>query len=545
MKRSRKCNGPRGLTAWPPAGIPCGMLGVPTVRPLPKALFAALAIAAVSALAGCGPALEKDAAAEAPFALPRLPHPRVERDLKQIRDQGVLRMITRYSSDSYFIHRGGGAGFEFELLREFARRQRVSLEVVTPATGEEFVTMLNAGQGDVVAAGLTIGPIRSQYASFTRPVALARQVVVLRADESRADSLPALSGLTIHVAALSAGHRELAALREAGVLHARIVPEDPALPEEELIARVARGEIRAAVAGEHLARAILPSLPTSPGVRLGPIVADRQPMAWLVRQNSPELLAALNRFLREHFEVRESSTRRSDLYGALYRRYYGDLRQHSRLYHPGDRPDLGGRISRFDDLIRAAADSFDLDWRLVAAIVYGESRFDPDAVSPAGAVGLMQVMPVPGIPDSAALHDPRRNLMAGCRRLRQIHDAYAYVDSLDRWAFALATYHAGEGRIGDARRLALDVGKDPNRWQGAVTFGLTLLERGPDPRRARYGPYPGSLTVSYVQSVLSRYRHYMRLAPENGGEEGKEDDPAPPDEQPPAEQQTRPLARGR
>jgi hypothetical protein len=166
-------------------------------------------------------------------------------------------------------------------------------------------------------------------------------------------------------------------------------------------------------------------------------------------------------------------------------------------------------ISKYDKLIRAEAESVGLDWRLVAAVICQESRFDPNAVSSAGAVGLMQIMPFTTGEDAQALTDPVTNVRVGVRRLRSIWDGYAVADSLDRWQLTLATYHAGEGRITAARAVAVKAGWDPDEWVGGVSRGLIRLAQ--DWNSLDGKGFPGRATVTYVRSVLNRYRDYSRL----------------------------------
>ena len=190
------------------------------------------------------------------------------------------------------------------------------------------------------------------------------------------------------------------------------------------------------------------------------------------------------------------------------------------------------RISPYDRLIRAAADSAGVDWRLVAAIISQESGFDRNAVSSAGAVGLMQLLPVRGGPSPEALTDPAVNIRAGVRRLRGIWDSYARADSLDRWSLTLATYHAGEGRIYAARSAAVRAGWDPDEWVGGVARSLIRLAQELNGANGR--GFPGRSTVAYVRSVLDRYRAYAGLPP-SGPEQPPPADSAAPSAAPSAE----------
>ena len=154
---------------------------------------------ALGGLAGCE-RVDHRAEYETPREYaPAVTHPQVDRDLQQLVDSGVIRMITRYNSSNYFIHKGGQAGFDFELFARYARRLGLAVEVVIPGPGEDLISLLNSGRGDVICAGLTRSEQVDLWAAATRPYNFVDKVVVLPADDRRPDTIAALSGLTITI----------------------------------------------------------------------------------------------------------------------------------------------------------------------------------------------------------------------------------------------------------------------------------------------------------------------------------------------------------
>jgi membrane-bound lytic murein transglycosylase F len=481
----------------------------PRVRRQAWSLSACLLLALLAS--ACTPVEDGLPDRTGPAEAPVITHPLVERDLDEIRAGGILRMVTTYNSSSYFIHKGGHAGFEYELMARFAREQRMNLEVVVPDADENLVNILNSGRGDVLATGAPCTGDITEYVVETHPYNFVRKVLVLPADDLRPDDPSSLNGLRIHLPLHSPDRALLQDLKQRFNLRFFLVTAGPMVAADELIARVARGEIPATVADENLAMAALSYLPSA---RIGPTLSEPLPLTWQVRQNSPELLAALNAYLNQHFRMTEDGPLRNRVYGILYERYYNnDWSRQDQPISKG-RPDISGRISPWDELIQAAADSNHLDWRLVTALIYEESRFDPEAISSAGASGLMQVMPNLAGDETDLLLDPQVNIRIGTQMLKEIYDGYAYLDSLDRWAFTLATYHAGFGHMSDARQLAMDSGLNPNRWRGAVRRVMPRLMQQRYFSQTRHGFYRGSDTVAYVQAILNRYRMYRRLVPQ-------------------------------
>jgi len=168
------------------------------------------------------------------------------------------------------------------------------------------------------------------------------------------------------------------------------------------------------------------------------------------------------------------------------------------------------RKSPYHDLIRTVAHSQNFDWVMLTAIVAQESNFDPSAKSWAGAVGLMQILPrYSQVSDIDRLFEPEINLKEGVRKLKKYLQFYDYMDPVNKWSFALATYNAGIGHIRDARRLTMDSNLDPNQWEYVSESLLQLMQRKYY-RNARFGYCNGTETYQYVDAILNRYRNYKK-----------------------------------
>jgi membrane-bound lytic murein transglycosylase F len=171
-------------------------------------------------------------------------------------------------------------------------------------------------------------------------------------------------------------------------------------------------------------------------------------------------------------------------------------------------------LSPYDEMIARYATLAGLDWRLVSAVIYEESRFQPESVSSAGAVGLMQVMPA-AAQDVGELrfHEPEANVRTGVRYLQRLAREYARAPERDRLALMLAAYNMGMGHVQDAQELARRFGYDPLRWDGAMDVMVSLLEEPQVAARMRRGYAQGRAVVGYVDRVLTRYASYRRTLP--------------------------------
>lgn len=171
-------------------------------------------------------------------------------------------------------------------------------------------------------------------------------------------------------------------------------------------------------------------------------------------------------------------------------------------------------LSPYDEMIARHAQAAGLDWRFVSAVIYEESRFEPESVSTAGAVGLMQVMPAAAADvGEVRFHEPEANVRTGVRYLQRLAREYARAPERDRAALMLAAYNMGMGHVRDAQDLARRFGYDPLRWDGAMDVMVSLLEEPTVAAGARYGFAQGRAVVGYVDRVLTRYASYRRTLP--------------------------------
>jgi len=432
----------------------------------------------------------------------------VEKDFAEIKRNGVLRMITSYSSGSYFLYKGVQVGFEYELLKAFTEENDLALEVVITGPDESPYDLLNSGRGDIIAANYTITPEREQVVNFTRPYNLVDQIVIVSDELGQVpESISDLEGVTVSVRRNSSYFVRLKELQNEGFpVNIQIIPED--MDTESVLFQVADGTYEATVADDNIFDAASKYMN---GLVKGPLIAENDTIAWAVRENAPDLEHKLNQFLYKHFRFDENGIpKRSAFLNVLRKKYFKSGDQIADYFSPNLRGEQFGVISPYDDMIKQVADEYDLDWVMLTAIAAQESKFNPTSVSWAGAVGIMQVMPRFSEISSDSLYIPEVNIREGAKILSSHLEHYAYMDSTNQWAFALATYNAGMGHVADGRRLTIDHNKDPNEWENVSESLLKLMQRKYY-QNARYGFTRGIETVRYVNEIMNRYNTYQTI----------------------------------
>ncbi|REL24900.1 lytic transglycosylase F [Rhodohalobacter sp. SW132] len=461
----------------------------------------------------CSTAEEQDqiAVSEAEETFPQTIMEPVERDFADIKQRGTFRMITYYSSNTYFLNQGIEVGFEYELIREFTRENDLALEVVIVGADENPFELLNSGAGDVIAANYTITPERRELAQFTRPYNLVNQLLVFSSDlNPMPGSLEEIAEreIPISVRRNSSYYLKLQELQDEGYdLNIQLLPDE--LDTEATLVEVAQGNLMATVADDNMFDATNRYMD---GLFPGPTIAEKDTIAWAIRDNAPDLENKMNQFLYKHFRFTEDRDRprRSTFLNILRQRYFQEGPQIAQYYNPEWQYQTMGIISPYDEMIRSVADSMDVDWLMITAMIAQESEFNPNSKSWMGAVGLMQVIPRFVTTDYDDLYDPLTNIEEGVRIFKEHLNHYSYMDSTNQVAFALAAYNAGMGHVADARRLAIDQNKDPNEWENVADALLKLMQRRYY-QQARHGFARGIETVQYVDEIMNRYRTYETI----------------------------------
>lgn len=421
-------------------------------------------------------------------------------DLPEILKRGSLRVLLRNNATSYFLYKGIQQGFDYELLKEFAKQHGLRIDTVVPNDASDVIPALLEGRADVIAAGMSVTPERQARVSFTRAARTVNEVLVQPAGSPPITSLAQLAGTTIHVRASSSYRATLEPLAAAHGFTLVDAPED--VETEALIAAVARGEIPLTVADSTIAA-------TEIAARAGAVatlVLKRDvPVALAARPDNPRLRAALDTFLKSH----AGTVRRLD------KKYFA--RPHPRSTAQRD-VRATGKVSPFDALIRKYSAQYGIDWRLMAAQAYQESFFDPNAESWCGAQGLFQVMPKTGRAlGFTDLRAPEKNIHAGIKYMAQLIAGFEpELPFKHRVRFALAAYNAGPHHVADARQLAREMGLDPNKWFGHVEKAMLRLEDPKVARRMPHGFCRGSEPVKYVSDIQSRYDNWVSVIPLEG-----------------------------
>ena len=432
---------------------------------------------------------------------------------EHLMERGALVAVTNCEDFNYKMYKAHPSGFEYDLLKDFCNMYHLRLEVKVNDNHDSCFMLLNSGEVDVVATGVGLTKELREHYGLTDPIFTPQSILVQRmpkdwgsmstdneVENQLLRSPLDLAGKTIHVTRGSYAVKLLEQLSEE--IGKRIyVVECDTLNDFELIKAVCDGMIDYTVADDYIATAASYGLK---GLDTKFVLGVEHPIGWVVKSHEADssLLTTFNDWIdkAEQKQLRLVMTR---------------YVKNRRLF--AQKPEeANGHISPFDKAIKKTAAKIGWDWRLLAALIYQESRFKIDLESDKGAFGLMQLMPSVMQRYNVSYNStPEEQLEAGGKLISYLDKTLKnkVADSLERVKFVLAAYNAGLGHVLDAQRLAMKYEKAPDIWENNVDYFI-LNKSKPLYYRdtcCRCGFLRGTQTYRFVEDIMERYHHYQNL----------------------------------
>ncbi|GLR70814.1 membrane-bound lytic murein transglycosylase MltF [Agaribacter marinus] len=410
--------------------------------------------------------------------------------LSRILNDGVLKVGSIYSSTSYFNGATSAEGFEYELSLGFAEYLGVKLEVYPYYSYAQLTDQLDVGRIDLIAANVTITEQRKAQYKFGPAYQHTNFELVYKKGENRPRDFSQLDGNLTIVA--NDFYRE--PLQNNDAVATINWQETNEKDIEELLEMVSNGELDYTVSDANIlniARRRFPNL------GIGFSLTDTLQIAWMLNKDTDDSLRAA---LLEYFGTIKSSGALS----ALEDKYFGHVRQFDFVDTRAFMRAVDKKLPKYRSMFEAYA--ADIDWRLLAAMAYQESHWNPKAVSPTGVRGMMMLTRATakdmGIESRI---DAEQSISGGARYfaslLRRIP---ARIQEPDRLWMAMAAYNVGLGHLEDARRITEALGYNPDLWID-VKKHLPLLRQKKYYKHTRYGYARGNEAVNYVENIRRYY----------------------------------------
>ncbi len=414
--------------------------------------------------------------------------------LQQAQQRGSLTLLTRNGASSYFIGPEGGTGPEYDLVAAFAAYVGLQIDVRVADTFGDLGRLLDSKQGELIAANLTRTSKREKQFNFGPDYAQAKTVVVYRRGHQRPRKPSDLLGLRLAVISDSS-YEELLKEIQAD-LPGLSWSAKSNLAMEDLLLAIANGDLDATLVDSNIFNI---NSQFYPRLKIGFTIADNQPQAWAFLHGDDDSLVQQ---ARSFFKLIAENGRLT----AITSRYYN---QTSELDHVGMfqfMKQVRNRLPSLLPVFQEVAQSQGMDWRLLAAMGYQESHWNPTAASTTGVRGIMMLTRRTakqlGINNRL---DPEQSIEGGARYFLKMRQRIpARIPEPDRTWMALAAYNMGMGHLEDARVLTQKQGGNPDRWQD-INERLPLLSQEKWYRQTRYGYARGFEARQYVENIRSYF----------------------------------------
>ena len=433
------------------------------------------------------------------------------RDWDQIVAKDSLIVLIENSASTYFEYRDEKKGFDYELIKTFCEANQITPVFKVMDDVDSMFQYLNDGRADIIASNITQTAARDSVVSFCTPLYTTKQVLVQRwASLDLKDKYPcvsdtsALDSLAISVHAYSTFHSRLKEMEKQAGKTWNILTAPGKYSTDDLVRLVAEGKLEATVTDASLAGILSEDYPN---IQYDLSITAPEPIAWVIRKNSVVLKDKVNEWL--------SKERVQWLIRDLRKSYFKSNTTHVSMVHEEvAMPKIkGDSISGYDVYFKEAAKKIDWDWRLLAALSYQESNFDPSVVSRHGAFGLMQLMPETALNYGCDSTDTIvGNINAGALLIEQLDKSLRkrIKNKDERIKFILAAYNAGLGHVLDAIEIAQYNKTADSLWFNHVENDLLLKAQ------KEYYTLPGVKsgycrcheTYHFVHRVLSFYDHF-------------------------------------
>lgn len=424
--------------------------------------------------------------------------------LERVQEQGYIKVYTRISPTTMYVGEDGFSGFEYDLVKLFADELGVRVQIVTENDIAKILREVASGRADFAAAGLTITRQREEYLRFGPPYQeITSKMVYKQGNDRPRDFSQVDKNLTV---VANSSHSE-ALLKSQQDYPALSWTERSDLTPQDLLDGVLDGRFDYTIVDSNelqLARQVQPELAVAFSV------SEPEQLAWAFRKENDNSLYV--KAIEFFSKIREDGT-----LGYLTERYYGHL---SKFDYVGSREFLraiDNKLDQYRPYFYEAAGN-DLDWRLLAAMGYQESHWEPHARSPTGVRGLMMLTlntaKQLGVKNRL---DAEQSILGGADYLRLVKEKIPErIGEPDRTWFAMAAYNVGFGHLEDARRLAEADGANPDKWLSVKEY-LPLLRQKKWYSRTRYGYARGDEPVKYVNNIRRYYQVLKQVAEAKAG----------------------------
>lgn len=402
---------------------------------------------------------------------------------------GTLKVLTRNIPTAYYYGPEGEMGFEFDLARAFAAELGLELEIKVVDSVSEMLTAITKNQADIAAGGLTRTPEREKKFIFGPDYFTVEQELVYRKNTPHPRDIEDLKNFHLVVLARSSYDEQLRELRQQWPKLTWQTTNN--FSTDQLLEKVWRKELSCTIADSNIIAATRRHYPE---LKIAFPISEKQSLAWLLNPKHHKLQRKLQLWLEKFKKEGHLETLKERYYGHVDIFDYVDIKIFSRR--------IKTLLPTYQPIFEKYGKKFGIPWTLLAAKAYQESHWNPLATSPTGVRGIMMLTTTTaeqlGVNDRLEVVE---SIKGGAHYFRQLLDRIPNsFPEHDRRNVAMAAYNVGMGHIYDARQLARQMNKNPDRWS-TLKETLPLLSQKKYYQKLKHGYARGYEPVRYVERV--------------------------------------------
>ena len=420
--------------------------------------------------------------------------------LEKIKKRKTLNVVLLNSPSTYYIDASGEQGFEYDLIKAYAKHLHVDLNVTVAHTIQEAIKLGENPNIDIVSASISKTPLREKKFHFGPSYFEVQEEVICNRDMLNTAKFPKdiedLKGLKIEVGTDTSYSETLQALQNDGFdINVTLTDE---YSTEELLSQVALNKIDCTVADSNIYAINLRYLPE---ITLAFSISGREQLAWVLPAGAKELEDDMYAWLNGYNQSGKMAQLKDAYYSyVLLFDYYSTKMFYKRIK---------SRLHRYEKYFQSIGKKYTIPWTLLASMAYQESHWNPNAKSFTGVRGLMMLTSktakMLGVKNRL---DPKESIKGGTKHIKEMMKLVPEeVEGENRLQFALAAYNVGMGHIYDAQKLAKKLGLNPNIWTD-IKKVLPLLSEKKYYSALKYGYARGSEPVKYVEAIYN-YRNIL------------------------------------
>ncbi len=411
--------------------------------------------------------------------------------LERILNRGELIAVSRNAPTTYYQNKDGYTGIEYDLLKLFADSLNVKLKIIVPEKFSDILPLIEKGDADIGAAGISITWTRKEKFHFSPAYQeIEPQLIYNVKQNKKIKSIKDIIGKKLLVVK---GSSHVEALKAAAVDYPKLTwTEDEIHSSEELMLMVNDKKIDFTIADSNEFKLISRF---KSHLKAGFAISKPEKLAWALKKGEDKSLINKVDAFFEHIKATGQLTQ-------LMEKHYGHIKNLDTVDSLIFLQQIKKKLNNYRQMFEDVANTYGMDWKLLAAIAYQESHWDPLATSPTGVRGMMMLTrATAGQMGVKNRLDAFQSIDGGVRYLQRLDKKFnKRITHPDRLWFTLASYNVGYGHLEDARRLTQKEGKNPDNWADVKEF-LPLLSKKRWHKKTKYGYAPGGQAVHYVQNI--------------------------------------------